>query len=294
MGVSSVARLLCLSLLVSLMPMTMGWAGVVRDDRGQVVALSHSPQRIVTMIPSLTEIVCGLGECRRLVATDQYSNWPASVVDLPKVGGLDDAVIETIVSLKPDVVILTRSERTTTRLAQLGIATFVLNTERYDDVSRNVVRIAELLGVSAQAAILNAQIQSSVDTVLARAHWSDKKRSPLVYFEVDSAPYAAGEASFIGELLSKLGARNVVSASLGAFPKLNPEFVVRQNPDVIMTLPSVGVPLDSRPGWNTIRAVREHRVCEFTTTGRDLITRPGPRMAQGLELMSDCLAKVAP
>ena len=95
-------------------------------------------------------------------------------------------------------------------------------------------------------------------------------------------------------MLAQLGARNVLPAELGPFPKLNPEYVVRANPDVIMTLPSAATKLSERPGWGSIRAIREQRVCAFAPADRDLITRPGPRMAEGLRVLADCLGRVAP
>ena len=83
-------------------------ANVVRDDLQRDVRFSSAPRRIITLLPSLTETVCALGACDQLVATDRYSDWPAQVNSLPKAGGIDDAQIELIVSLRPDLVLLSR------------------------------------------------------------------------------------------------------------------------------------------------------------------------------------------
>jgi iron complex transport system substrate-binding protein len=112
---------------------------------------------------------------------------------------------------------------------------------------------------------------------------------------VDGGPYAAGSASFIGELLNLLGTRNIVTPDLGPFPKLNPEYVVRNDPQVIFfTNASAAAHLDERPGWQRIRAVREHRVCTFPSVVNDTIVRPGPRVAEGMRAMAECLERVAP
>ena len=111
---------------------------------------------------------------------------------------------------------------------------------------------------------------------------------------MDRAPYAAGPASFIGELLTRLGARNIVSADLGPFPQLNPEYVVRRNPDVIFISPAEAPHLAERPGWDQMRAVKEGRLCYFSPAVRDTIVRPGPRVAEGMRAIADCLARVAP
>ena len=111
---------------------------------------------------------------------------------------------------------------------------------------------------------------------------------------MNAAPYAAGTASFIGETLARLGAQNVVPAALGPFPKLNPEFVVRANPDLIMVGDRNALNMAQRPGWAGIRAIREKRVCAFTPEQSDTLVRPGPRMAEAARTMAACLQDKAP
>jgi iron complex transport system substrate-binding protein len=118
-------------------------------------------------------------------------------------------------------------------------------------------------------------------------------RGVRVYFEVNSGPYAAGESSFIGETLTRLGAKNIVPAALGPFPKLNPEYVVRANPDLIMVSVRSAQGLEQRPGWSTMRAVREGRICRFTAEQSDVLVRPGPRMDEAARLMAQCLGDKA-
>ena len=115
-----------------------------------------------------------------------------------------------------------------------------------------------------------------------------------MYFEVNRGPYAAGESSFIGETLARLGVKNVVPASLGPFPRLNPEFVVRANPDVIMVGNRSMQAMASYPGWGSIKAVKERRICAFGVDESDVVVRPGPRMAEAARLMARCLEDKAP
>jgi iron complex transport system substrate-binding protein len=117
-------------------------------------------------------------------------------------------------------------------------------------------------------------------------------KTTRVYFEVNRAPYAASEASFIGETLARLGAKNIVPAKLGPFPLLNPEFVVRADPDVIMVGDINFAGMEGRPGWDKLRAIMAKHVCIFTQLESDMLVRPGPRMADGARLMADCLSKV--
>jgi iron complex transport system substrate-binding protein len=267
---------------------------VLRDSAQHELRLEHSPRRVITLLPSLTETVCALDECARLVATDRYSNWPPRVRGLPKTGGLDDAQIELIVGLNPDAVILAHATRVTERLRDLGITTFDVETRTFADIARTVTAIGALLGVPEKAVAVNRDIERSVDAVADAARAQLHGRSPLVYFEVDSGPYAAGPQSFIGELLARLGARNILTPELGTFPQLNPEYVVRHDPDVIFVSLSEAPNLDHRPGWAHIRAVTEKRLCSFEPAVNDTIVRPGPRVAEGLRAVADCLARVAP
>ncbi|HSN31678.1 MAG TPA: ABC transporter substrate-binding protein, partial [Ideonella sp.] len=210
------------------------------------------------------------------------------------VGDLDDVSIERIVALRPDLVLLSTSQRVGDRLAQLGIASFALETDRYEDIARTVTTIGRLLGVPERAAALNARIDAEVRAVAAHARAARHGPAPKVYFEVDPGPYAAGPDSYIGGLLAKLGVRNIVSPGLGAFPLLNPEYVVRRNPDLIIVSRTDAARLADRPGWADIRAVREHRVCSFPSEVREMIMRPGPRVAEGLRAIAGCLDRVAP
>ena len=280
---------------VALSAAAPAWAGsVMRDDLQREVRLPSNPQRIISMVPSLTEIVCALGACDRLVATDRYSNWPAQAKALPKAGGFEDAEVERMISLRPDLILLSRSQRITERLGEFGVVSFALQTESYADIGHAVQVIGRILGVADRASRLNETIEQAVREIGAKALAQRHGDGPRVYVEVDRTPYAAGPSSFIGELLARLGARNIVTSELGPFPKLNPEYVVQRNPEVIFISPAEATQLAQRPGWEQIRAVKEHRLCSFPPDVRDTIVRPGPRVAQGMRAMADCLARVAP
>ncbi len=263
----------------------------VTDDRGVTVNLPAPPQRIVSLLPSLTETVCELGSCARVVATDRYSNHPASVRTLPKTGGLDDANVELLVALRPDVVLLAISSRVTDRLEALGLKVVALEPKTYEDVRRVASKVAQLLGAGAAGERLwqrmEAQVSHAARQVPAQA------RGLRVYYEVDSAPYAAGESSFIGHTLARLGLVNIVPAQLGPFPKLNPEYIVRADPQVIMVSARHGATLPGRPGWSGIRAVRDKRICAFSAEEGNVLSRPGPRMGEAAEIMVRCLKAVA-
>jgi len=261
-------------------------AVVVTDERGVRVDLPRPPQRIVSLLPSLTESVCTLGACERLVGVDRYSNWPDSVRALPQLGGGIEPNVEAVVALKPDVVLLAKSSRVTERLEALGLKVLVLEPKNHADVRRVLDAVAQVLGTGDAQGVwraIDASVSAAAQSLPAGA------KSRRVYFEINNAPYAAGEVSFIGETLTRLGVKNIVPASLGPFPKLNPEYVVRANPDLIMVGERSAQGLEQRPGWAAIRAVREGRICRFKAAESDVLVRPGPRMGEAAQLMARCL-----
>lgn len=263
----------------------------VIDDRGMAVVLPAAPQRIVSLLPSLTEMVCALDQCQRLVGVDRYSNWPDSVQRITQVGGGLDPNIEAIVALRPDVVLMATSSRSAHRLESLGIKVVALEPKTHADVQRVLAKLGQLLVVDdAQKVwrVIDAGVQAAVQSLPASV------LQTRVYFEVNRAPYGAGTSSFIGETLTRLGVRNILPASLGPFPKLNPEYVVRADPDLIMVGARDVEGMTSRPGWGSIRAVREQRICVFPSEQSDVLVRPGPRMAEGARLMAQCLTSKAP
>jgi iron complex transport system substrate-binding protein len=262
----------------------------LRDDVGTEHVFAAPPQRILTMLPSLTESAWVLGAGPRLVGVDRFSNWPPEIAGLPRLGGLEDAQIEAIAMLRPDVVLASVSARTLDKLEALGLRVLRFRSETHADARRTLELIATLLGTPERAAVEWARIQRELDDAAVRVPPSLRGRS--VYFEIGGGPYAAGTGSFIGETLARLGLANIVPAKLGPFPKLNPEFVVRARPYLIMGLQGEQAMLPNRPGWGSLAAVRERRLCSFATAQYDILTRPGPRMGEGAGLIADCLQRL--
>ena len=256
------------------------------DDRGVEVTLDAPPRRIVSLLPSLSETVCGLGQCQRLVGVDRYSNYPASLRRLPQVGGGIDPNIEAIIALKPDLVLMSPASRVGERLEALGLKVFAIDAQSYADVRRATDAIGALLGVADPDKVWQAA-QAGVDRVARslppRAH------GLRVYYEVSRGPYAAGASSFLGETLARLGLQNIVPASLGPFPKLNPEYIVKANPDLIIVSQDGVADMVSRPGWSDMRAVRERRICALSSAQTDVVVRPGPLLAEGARILADCI-----
>ena len=267
-------------------------AVVLRDDRQVEVTITQPPQRIVSLLPSLTETVCALGQCQKLVGVDRYSNWPESLAKLPRMGGGIDPNIESVVAAKPDLVLMATSARGAERFAALGLTVLALEPRSHADVQRVMRIVAQALDVPVQE---SDRVWRHIDAAVNAAAQSipSQAKGQRVYFEVSRAPYGASESSFIGETLQRLGARNILPASLGPFPKINPEFVVRAQPDIIMVGDSNFADMATRPGWQNMQAMRTQRVCHFKSEESDVLVRAGPRMAEAARLMAKCLTEKA-
>jgi len=263
----------------------------VVDNQNTTVILRAPAQRVVSMLPSLTESVCALGKCSVLVGVDRFSNWPKSIDALPRLGGIADANIEGIVRLKPDLVLLEKSSPLIARLQSLGIPAMAFDVQSMADLQRTLRQLDTVLGSTESGAVWDR-----IQLEIARANraLSPSQKAARVYFEVNAAPFAAGKTSFIGELIDRLGMQNIATEKMGAFPKINPEFVVLSKPDLIMSTEGSPKELARRPGWKSIPAIEANRVCFFSAAHADVLVRPGPRMGEAASLIADCAMRSLP
>lgn len=279
------------ALLAALAAPALATAISVRDDRGQELRLAQPPARIVSLLPALTETVCALGQCHRLVAVDRYSNWPEAVQRLPRMGGGLDFNLESVVAQRPDLVLMAGSARGGERLQALGIAVLALEPRSHADVQRVISTLAQALGLDDST---GQRLWQQIDAGVSAAAQSlpAQLRRRKVYVEVSPAPHGASESSFIGQTLARLGQVNILPARLGPFPKIQPEFVVQAQPDVIIVGDSSRQAMLQRPGWAQLKALQAGRICAFEPAQAEVLVRPGPRMAEAAQLMAQCLQRV--
>jgi iron complex transport system substrate-binding protein len=246
------------------------------------------PRRVVTLLPSLTESVCALGACDRLVGVDRHSSDPPQIRTLPRLGGLDDPRLEALVALRPDLVIAPRSWRGLDRLRGLGIAVLEIEPVTLDDSRIALQRIGQALGLeSTHSDRAWATVEASWREAarLIPTQW----RGAKVYVEVSSVPHAASRGSFIGEMLERIGLQAAFGAELGPFPRLNPEAVLKADPQWIITTEDALRSMRQRPGLRDLAALRAGRVCGLSPADFDLIVRPGPRLGEGALRIATCI-----
>lgn len=263
---------------------TLCWSALL------ALSAQAAPQRVVSLLPSLTETVCALGACDRLVGVDRYSNWPASVRQLPVMGGGLDPNVEAIVAARPDLVLVAKSARVLPRLRELGLRIEVLEPQSHAQMRDALQRLGALLEIPPKQV---AQVQQQAESQLAaaRASLPQAARGWRVYFEASDGPYAAGPTSFIGETMAQLGLANVVDASQGTFPRVSSEWVVAQQPDLILISTMGASQLSQRPGWRQLKAVQHKRICALPPEQADVLVRAGPRWGDAAQLIAQCIQR---
>ncbi len=261
-------------------PAACGYPMVLRDDRGVDVTLRAEPRRIVSLLPSHTETLMALGAGARIVGVDDFSGDIPETAGLPRLGGLYDARLEVLLATRPDLVLMSESNGAAAPVERSGLRVWGGSAHRFDDVFRVIDAIGRMVCKQPEAARLARQVADGVADVEGRVRGRPLVR---VYYELDPTPYTVGPLSVIGAMIAKAGGEDVVGDGLGDFPKISPEAVITGNPEVIF-----GVSLEEvrkRPGWDRIAAVRSGRVYKLTPREAELVSRPGPHIADGLRTL---------
>ncbi|CAM3174099.1 ABC transporter substrate-binding protein [Deinococcus saxicola] len=255
----------------------------VTDDLGRKVTLNSEPKRIIAMLPSHTETLIAIGAGGQLIAIDMYSNYPKAITDkLQKVGSAYKPDLEAIVALKPDLVLADESagSRLTEKLAQAGLTVYGGTAQTYNEVFEKIAVLGKLTNHETGALNLITSMRTELNTLQASVA---KLPKVSTYYEIDPTPYSVGPNSFIGALISRAGGQTIVPAALGDFPKLDPELIVKANPQVMVGLPLVEAA--RRPGWAGLKAVQNGKVYKPTPEENDALSRPGPRLPAALRAL---------
>lgn len=248
------------------------------DDLGRKVTIPAEPQRIISVLPSNTEVLCAIDACSKLVGVDEYSHFPASVTKLPTVGGLYNPNVEKIVSLRPDLVIVSKYSKLTETLSGMGINVVAVHPESYNEMYQGFRTLGKIVNREANAKKL--EIVTKREIAKTEILTKNAAKKPTVYFEVDPTPYAVGANSFMGVMITKAGGKNVIPASLGDFPKIDPELIVKANPQLILGVDRKTA--SARPGWSSIQAIKNGKVQVLDKELNTMLGLPGPRLPQAL------------
>lgn len=261
----------------------------VTDHADREVVLRALPERIVSIAPSTTEILFALGLGDRVVAVDDYSDFPPAAAAKPRLGGMIDPELEPLVATTPDLVLATgiQAETVVPALEGLGIPVAVVDPGSVDEVFAGIALVGRVTGAEAAAAELSCEMRLRVDEVAARVAGAPR---PRVFFEISPDLYTAGPGSYIDDLIDRAGGSNVAADAGGEYPQLGLEALVAADPEVVLLADEeAGVTAEqvgARPGWGAITAVVDGRVVALDP---DLTNRPGPRVVDGLEAIARAL-----
>lgn len=264
----------------------------IKDQMGRDVIVPDHPLRVISLAPSITEIVCSIGQCSSLIAVTRFSDYPPMVHDLPKVGSYIRLDLERIVRLSPDLCIAVKDgnpKDTVDRIMALGIPVFVVNPVDLESVVRAVTDIGHVLNEDKRSSGLARDLRQRMAHV--KAYTDSLTSKPRVFFQIGVSPIVTiGKNTFLHELLERSGGINVARDALG-YPRYSVENVLHMNPDVIIitSMARGEVFTTVKKQWNSwpyLSAVKQDRVYIVDS---DILDRPTPRLVDGLEMLTALL-----
>jgi iron complex transport system substrate-binding protein len=266
----------------------------VTDDLGRSVHLKKQPERIISLSPAATEILFAIGAGPKVVAGTEYDTFPEEAKQLPRVGGFtpQSINIEAILAHKPDLVVAAPQKDVIAALEKFGIPVVALDPKGTADVWNNVELLGKLTGCEAKA---NEVAAGGRKRFTRPPFISGPTRKGVLFVLADEPLITSGHGTFIDEIISNALGKNVFADVAESWPKVSDEQVLARGADVIICVEHAGggggsVParLKMRPGWDKLKAVKEGQVYAVDA---DLLTRPGPRLVDGLEAVEKLLHK---
>lgn len=268
-------------------PAAAAFPVTITDDEGVEVTLGSEPQRIITFAPSHTEIVFALGLSDRLVGVSgRFDDYPPEAKGIEHVGGAGgvEPNIEKVVSLEPDILLTAFiGGEWKDRLRELGVPVFTTLPASFEDTLADIEALGSLLGPVEQAAALTEEMREEAESALQGV--GDPQ--PVTCFLDFGDLFTVGPGALEFDLLQRAGCEPITAAADEPYPQWSVERLVEDDPEVYLA--SEGVHVDQvikAPGIRDLTAVREGRV---HSVDADLITRPGPRVAQGIRALAEAL-----
>jgi len=260
----------------------------LKDELGRLVRLPEHPQRVVCLAPSLTETVYALGLGDSVVGVTDFTDDPPEARTKPSVGGLTDASLEKIVSLRPDLVLAMGTlnrEETVDELERDGIPVFVVDPQGLQGILKSIVDIGEALNHSAEAARLVKRLESQQAAVAARV--AGRPRVKVLFVVWYDPVVTSGSKSFLTDVIAAAGGQSVTADMAQAWPQISLEEVMRRSPDFLLLVRAAhgGVTeedLAAHAGWDQLAAIRRHHVIYMD----EKLIHPSPIVFEALESLA--------
>lgn len=264
---------------------------VVVDDSGRSVTIPAKIERFVSLAPNLTEIAFAIGAGDRLVGNTSFCNYPEQAKSITKVGDTLQPSIERVLGLKPQLVLVSTASQLqafTSQLEEHGIALYINDPQSLEDVFLSITNLGDVLNQSAAASDLLSQLRARTETVERAVAGRPRVR---VFFQLSGQPlYTAGKSSFVTNLIERAGGQSVTADVNEAWPRLSDEAALASRPEAVIMLSG-----ESMGAAANLKVARALQNSPAVRTGRlyvidgDLLTRPGPRLVDGLEQIARAL-----
>jgi cobalamin transport system substrate-binding protein len=284
----------CAALLVSVSAAGRTQVAVI-DDLGRRVTLAAPAQRVISLAPSITESLFAIGAGEQLVGVTTYCDYPPEASSRARVGGMTNPSIETILSLRPDLVALSMEGNTLedfAHLTGLSIPVFVTNPRTLSGISHSIEQLGELTGHRGEAQRLVDSLGIRVARIRARTAGHPVRA--LLFVSLQPL-IAAGRNTFLNEILEAAGAKNIAVGVPGTYPAYSREAVLAEDPDALILTSDLTADIAGLtalfPEWAGLSAVRKGRVYRVDP---DIVSRPGPRAVDALEILFSLLQQGHP
>lgn len=277
------------------------------DRMGNVVTLEFAPERIVSLSPSITEILFAIGAGENVVGVTDFCDYPynfttmetanmtSEALNVTCIGGISNPSVEPIVELEPDLVLATtQSLETVEDLQALEFNVLVVEARTLNEILQDILLVGRVTGYNEGASAVVSVMRARIDAVAYQA--TRAATTPKVYYEVQDNPLmSVGSGTFVDELIALAGGENIFNTETESWPLISSESVIEKNPDVLffpVQSDDVGSfdetvdALESRSGWDSITAVQNDAVYGIDA---DLVSRGGPRIVDALRLIAQMI-----
>jgi iron complex transport system substrate-binding protein len=264
-----------------------------RDDSGKESTLSSKPQRIVSFVPATTETLFALGLEGKVIAVTKYDNNPQGVQQKVEYV-FEDSLnpnVEQILKLNPDMIVLgMHDDKTVNGIRNLKIPVIQLNPQSLEATYETIDKLGQITDTQEQAKKLINGMKQKEKIIADKVNTVKEADRVKVWLEVDPNLFTAGQGTFLNELLTKAGGINIAS-EVKDWGQYSEEQIIAKNPQVILDtysyyMPNVKETISARKAWQTIEAVKSKKVFDLDS---DMVTRPGPRIVDGLESITKVL-----
>jgi iron complex transport system substrate-binding protein len=259
----------------------------VTDDSGQNVTITTPPERIISLAPSNTEILFAIGLGEKIVGVTEYCNYPEAATRKEKIGGFKTVNIEKVVSLNPDLVLGAGGVQAEAvkKLRELGITVVILDAGDMDEILDNILLVGRITGSELEAEKLVFDLGARIQAVKSKSAGRVEKQK-VAYILWGDPLMVAGADTFVNDLIGLAGGENVFSDSKVQYPTIALEGMIERDPEILINGDQSSLEisgLKSDPRWMEISSVKNDRLY---TIDADIVSRPGPRIVDALELFS--------